>query len=179
MSLSREDPSEDSMRGLGLDRAMPMGGKVGRCEVDPTISGISAGRHCCGVGRPHGSGRADRGQESWIAPSDPFDDCCVGAAMPKPPERSNVRSLVRRQDPLRDAQVGQFLHLGETLERSLSRVGDRPRACFRGKIAVRQTGVVVGRADQTVEVRFRSSHPRPGGRCSGMSNSFISREATG
>ena len=66
------------------------------------------------------------------------DDRRVVAGEAERAQRSDIGPLVRRQDGLRVAAVGQRLHFGESLQRSESRVGDRAAVALRREVAGRE-----------------------------------------
>ncbi|MNS85961.1 hypothetical protein D3C72_1198430 [compost metagenome] len=69
-------------------------------------------------------------------------------------QEGDVRPLVRRQDELGQAQVGQGLHLVEALQHRRARVRRLALVQAGGEVARRQARIGVGRPDQTVGVGF-------------------------
>ena len=91
-----------------------------------------------------------------------------------------MRPFLRRQNALSQAHVGQRPHLAQALQGRFARVGLRRLIALRGHIAERQPGVVVGGADQTIEIGFDRAHRlSPGANCSGKLLRSASMLATG
>ena len=67
-----------------------------------------------------------------------------------------------REDGLGDAEVGEEFHLREALEGGFARVGHGPAMRHGGDVAVGEAGVVVGGADEAVEIHFVGGHGKKG-----------------
>ena len=78
----------------------------------------------------------------------------------EPAQRRQVRPLLRRQHALGEAEIGERLHLGDALQRRLARVARLVGVTRRGHVAVREPGVVVGEADEAVEIGFDRGRER-------------------
>ncbi len=182
--LVREDRAQGTCGSLRFDRAMQMGGQIGRGEMHAAVGAVRAWRYRGGIGGPHRRGGGHCRQQSGRFAVRPCQHLGFLAGKAQALERGNVRPLLRRQHALGHAQVGQGLHLGQALQHRAARVGGLLGVLGRGDIAHGQAGVVMGRADQAVEVRFDGPHRpahsvRPGESCAGSSQDADSIEATG
>ena len=65
---------------------------------------------------------------------------------------------MRRKDRLADAQIGQELHLRQSLKRRFAGIGNHLPMLLGGKISLRQPGIVMRGADQSVEIDFDCWH---------------------
>ncbi|MNH19617.1 hypothetical protein D3C79_793580 [compost metagenome] len=67
-----------------------------------------------------------------------------------------MRPLLRRQNALLEAEVGQRLHLQQTLLGRQFRIRHAVLMLRGGLIAKRQSSVMMGQAHQTIEIDFIS-----------------------
>ena len=65
---------------------------------------------------------------------------------------------MRRQDALGNAQVIEPFHFGQPLQRRFARMRDFTHIFRRGDIAFRQPGIIMRRANQTIEIGFVMAH---------------------
>src|SRR5699024_9628289 len=109
-----------------------------------------------------------------------LDDLCTRAGKTEPAQGRQMRALLRRQYRLRQAQLGHGAHLVQALSCRLARIGGLARIAGGGTIANGEPAIMVGGADQAVEIGFQSAHSvMPGGSCSGRRGWSLSSDATG
>ena len=136
---------------------MKLVGQVGGGEVDAAILGIGTRGDGGGVGGPHAGGRIAGGQHggaclaAWAS---------TLASLPVKPRRRRVADPVAPggQHSLGHAELGQCLHLAQTLLGRLLRIGRLLGIVLGGDVAIGQAGIVVSRADQAVEVDLEVLH---------------------
>ena len=131
-----------------------MGHHVGGGEMHLAVARVGAGRDGGGVGRPHARCAVARGQEGGIGRGRRGDDLAIGPAKAKPVEGAKVRAGLRGKDGLRNAEIGDELHLGEALQGGLAWIGGRVLPSLGGEIAVCEAGVVVRRPDKSIEIEL-------------------------
>ena len=162
---------------------MEMRAQVGRGEMHARVGGVRAGGHGGRVGRPHAGRRRRGGQQIRRLALRAGQHGGVGAGEAgeaEPTQAGHIRSLLRRQHGLGHAEISQCFHLGQALQGCRARAGHGVRVVGRSAVADRQACVMMGGADQAVEVDFdRAQSVTPGGSVAGNSRASLSREATG
>ena len=153
-----EHGAQDSAGHLGLEGAVKLVGQVGGGEVDAAILGIGTGGDGGGVGGPHAGGRIAGGQHGGRLFGGLGQDACIVAGEAEATQGGEIRPFLRGQYPLHHAEVGQGLHLAQTLLGGFLRIGRFLGIVLGGDVAIGQAGIVVGRADQAVEVDLEVLH---------------------
>ena len=181
-----EQRRERPARRFVLDRAMQLAAQVGRREVHTAVAGV--GRRADGrrVRGPHRRCRARRGEQFGRLLRGLRDHVRVLAGEAQLAQQAQRRPLLRRQHALREAEIRELLHLAQPLLRGRLRVRGRLLVVERRHVAERQPGVVVGRADESVEIGFLCVHRRsldqkcrPGDRLAGKVSCVLSTDAIG
>ncbi len=141
-----------------LQAAVQVGDQVGGAEVHPPVAAVGRRGDGGRIGRPHGRSRPSGAGDGGRGLPGGLVHLSVRAGEAQAAQESEVGATVRRQHELGHAQVGQQLHLAETLQHRRARIGGRAEVGLAGQVARRQAGVVVGRPDQAVEVGFDRAH---------------------
>ncbi len=122
------------------------------------VGGVGTRADRGGIGGPHARRRAAGGEERHRFLRRTADHLLVAAGEAQATQRSGIRAGLRSEYPLLETHLHQRLHLRQALLRRFLRVGHRLAVALRSDIAVGQAAVVVGRADQAVEIHFMGIH---------------------
>jgi hypothetical protein len=165
----------------GFDRAVELGGQIGRGEVHAAVGGVRGRSDRGGIGHPHARSRTTRGEQTRGLPGGRLQNRRVIASPEsEPAQHVDRRPFMGRQHGLRHAEVGEGLHLRQPLQCGRTRV--RPGSAVRHgrQVAVGETRIRVSGADQAVEIDFACAHGcSPGGQAAGRLSSATSMLATG
>ncbi len=181
-----EQRRQRAARRFVLDRTMQLAAQVRRREVHAAVARV--GRRADGgrVRGPHRRCRARRGEQFGRLFRGLRDHVRVLAGEAELSQQAQRRPLLRRQHALREAEIRELLHLAQPLFRGGLRVRGRLLVVERRHVAERQPGVVVGRADEPVEIAFLCVHRRsldqkcrPGDRLAGKVSCVLSTDAIG
>ncbi|MNG93269.1 hypothetical protein D3C79_522270 [compost metagenome] len=153
-----EHRAQDAAGHLGLQGAVELVGQVGGGEMDAAILGVGARRDGGGVGGPHAGGRVAGGQHGGGLFRGLGQHAGIVAGEAEAAQGGEIRPLLRRQHPLRHAELGQRLHLAQPLLGRLLRIGRFLGVALGRHVAIGETGIVVGGADQAVEVDLEVLH---------------------
>ncbi len=148
---------QDVQRPLGLlvlQRAVQVGDEVCGGEVDAPIGAVGAGRDGGRIGRPHRGCRTGGSSKGRRVLPCAFQHLCVGATKSKRAQERDVRALVRGEDELRQAKVGQPLHLFQPLQHSRARIGRHALVQAGRQITRRQPCIGVSWPDQAIGIGF-------------------------
>ncbi|SST08315.1 Uncharacterised protein [Acinetobacter baumannii] len=180
MPLVVEHRRQHAAGGGMLDGSVELAVQVGRGEMHAAIGGVGTRADRGGIGGPHARSRAAGGEERHRFLRRAADHLLVAAGEAQATQRSGIRAGLRSEYPLLETHLHQRLHLRQALLRRFLRVGHRLAVALRSDIAVGQAAVVVGRADQAVEIHFMGIHRLiPGVRVAGRDTLGLSSEATG
>ena len=129
--------------------AMRHGPQIGDGQVAAAVLRVRRGGDRRGIGRPHRRGRQSGGAQDLGGILD------AGAERAQP---AAVRALVRREDPLRQAEPHIVPHLLDALKRRGARKSDAAGIGRGGEIAEAEPGIIVARPDHAVEIDLDERH---------------------
>ncbi len=153
-----EHGAQDAAGHLGFEGAVKLVGQVGGGEVDAAILGIGTRGDGGSVGGPHAGGRIAGGQHGGSLFGGLGQHAGIVAGEAQAAQGGEIRPLLRGEHSLGHAELGQCLHLAQTLLGRLLRIGRLFGIVLGGDVAIGQTGIVVSRADQAVEVDLEVLH---------------------
>ncbi len=153
--LVRKDRSQGPLGLRSLDRPMQHGAEVRDAEVHASIGGVVACRDGGGVRGPHRRRRRGTSKKMRRLASRAGDRLVIGAGESEAPKKPDVGPLLRRKPALRKAELRERPHLGKPLQGRIARPRHLAAMRGRGDVAGAEPRVVVGGADDRVEVRLR------------------------
>lgn len=150
-----EDLGENSVGESGFDGAVWLGEQVGGGKMRAAVGGVDGWGDGGGVGRPHCGGGAGGCEDSGGLLGGGGEDRGGGIGVEAPRAQGvPCGARMRWQNGLRETAIGERLGFGEPLQRGGLRLGDLVAVTLRGDIAGRKPGVIMGWADQPVEIHF-------------------------
>ncbi len=128
--------------------AMGHGDKISDCEMTLAVCRVGRRGHGGCIGSPHRAGRpstSDQRRISRLVCGQCLQPALIGAGQ-------------RQEEALRQSHRHIAAHLGNALQGSRARIGNRARILRRRQISEAETSVIVARANHTVKIDFGQAH---------------------
>ncbi len=154
MARVGEEGGQRPLRLLVFKAAVQVGDQIGGREMHAAILAVCTGGHGRGIGRPHGRGRTGGGGKARRVLPCPLQHLRVVTCKAQRAQEGDVRAFMRGQDELRQAEVGQPLHLVQPLQDCGTRRRSLRLVQAGRQIARRQTRIGVRRPDQSIGIGF-------------------------
>ncbi len=158
MRFVAKNRTENQRRRLSFDRSMELADQICRREVDFPVGRVGRRRDGRAVCRPHRRCAGGCTEQAGIGATRGLENLHIVAGKSQSSQHLDVGPIVWREDRLGNAQVGEELHLRQTFQCRLARIGGGVAMPLRREISESESSVTVRRADDRVEVDFAGDH---------------------
>ncbi len=158
MLFARKDVLQNSRGRVAFDRAVEISREIGGREMHPAVRRVGRRRDGSRIRRPHRRCGVAICENFRRGLCGFFNDLAVRPRKAQRAQRFQRWAILRREETLMQAKGFHGAHLRETLQYGGARVRRRAFVFCGRKIAEGEPGVIMRRADQSIEIDFVINH---------------------